>query len=64
MKRRIRVLAWLAAWGAVVVSTAYLPLWASVALAIGVFAAQVLLGGQRTACHVPEGVTSATDRRR
>jgi ABC-type Co2+ transport system permease subunit len=63
MKRRIRVLAWLAAWGVVVISTAYLPLWGSVALAIGVFAAQVFLG-PRAACHVPEGVTRATDRGR
>jgi hypothetical protein len=63
MKRWIRVLGWLAAWGVVVASTAYLPLWGTIGLAVGAFAAQVFLG-QRTACGVPDGVTNATDRGR
>jgi ABC-type Co2+ transport system permease subunit len=61
MKRWIRVLAWLAAWAAVVVSTAYLPLWGTIVLAVGVFAAQVFLG-PHAACHEPGGMTNATDR--
>jgi len=55
-----RALAWIAAWTAVVGSAAVLPLWGSIALAIAVFAAQVLLPHRAAACASPARVTNAT----
>jgi hypothetical protein len=58
--RWIRALAWVGAWAAVVASSAFLPLWGSIGLAVGVFAAQVLLPRRAAACHLTEGVTNGT----
>ncbi|MFO1364421.1 MAG: hypothetical protein U1F45_18525 [Burkholderiales bacterium] len=50
-----RVLAWIAAWALVVAAGYWAPLWVAVALAIGVFGAQVLLApGCAPACRAPE----------
>jgi hypothetical protein len=56
--RWLRALAWAGAWTAIVASSAFLPLWASIALAVGVFAAQMLLPHQAAACHAPGRATS------
>jgi hypothetical protein len=58
--RWIRALAWIGAWAAVVASSAFLPLRGSIALAVGVFAAQVLLPRRAATCHLPGGVTNGT----
>jgi uncharacterized membrane protein len=61
--RWTRVLAWIGAWALVVAAGSVLPTWAAIALAIAVFAAQLLLAPGRGACHLPEdgrgGVTKA-----
>jgi hypothetical protein len=49
-----RALAWIAAWALVVAAGHYLPLWAAIAAAIGVFGAQLLIAPGRAACHLPE----------
>ena len=49
-----RALAWIAAWALVVAAGHYLPLWAAIASAIGVFGAQLLLAPGRAACHLPD----------
>jgi hypothetical protein len=53
-----RALAWIAAWALVVAAGYFAPLWIAIALAIGVFGAQILLApGCETACRTPAGVT-------
>jgi hypothetical protein len=62
-----RALAWIAAWALVVAAGHYLPLWAAIAAASGVFGAQLLLAPGRAACHLPDasrdGVTKGMPRR-
>lgn len=58
-----RALAWIAAWALVLAAGTLAPLWVAVALAIGVFGAQVLLApGCAPACRTPERVTGAPAR--
>jgi hypothetical protein len=53
-----RALAWVAAWTLVVAAGYLAPLGIAIALAVGVFAAQVLLApGCAPACRTPGGVT-------
>ncbi len=56
--RWLRALAWLGAWALVLAAASVLPTWAAVALAIAVFAGQILAAPGRGTCHLPE------DRRR
>ena len=53
-----RALAWIGAWALVLAAASVLPTWAAIALAIAVFAGQVLAAPGRGTCHLPE------DRRR
>jgi hypothetical protein len=58
-----RALAWIAAWALVVAAGYFAPLWVAIALAIGVFGAQILLApGCAPACRAPERVTGAPER--
>jgi hypothetical protein len=56
----MRLLAWIGAWTAVIASAAVLPLWASIVLAVGILAAQLLLPHGAAGCHLPEGVRNGT----
>jgi hypothetical protein len=43
----MRVLAWIGAWALVVAAASVLPTWVAIALAVAVFAAQLLLARSR-----------------
>jgi hypothetical protein len=56
-----RALAWIAAWALVVAAGYFAPLWVAIALAIGVFGAQILLApGCAPGCSMPKRVTDHT----
>lgn len=58
LARWLRALAWIGAWAFVLAVASVLPTWAAIALAIAVFAGQILAGPGRGTCHLPQ------DRRR
>ena len=49
----LRALAWLLGWVAIVVLAQFVPLGVAVALAVALFAAQILAGASGPACHLP-----------
>ena len=54
-----RALAWIAAWALVVAVGYFAPTGVAIALAVGVFAAQILLApGCAPACRAPDRVTN------
>lgn len=60
--RWTRALGWIGAWALVVAAGHFLPLWAAIVLAVGVFAAQLLLAPSRTACHLPDAGRDAVTK--
>lgn len=59
-----RALAWVAAWALVIAAGYFAPLGVAIALAVGVFAAQILLApGCSPACRTPDRVTDDTRAR-
>ena len=59
-----RALAWIAAWALVVAAGYFAPTGVAIALAVGVFAAQILLApGCAPACRTPDRVTDDTRAR-
>jgi hypothetical protein len=57
-------LAWVGASVAIVAAAGVLPPWATIALAVGVFAARIFLPHPDAACRPPERVTNGTARDR
>jgi hypothetical protein len=53
LPRWIKALAWLAAWATVVAIAPFVPLGVAIALAVALFAGQILVGAGKSACHLP-----------
>jgi hypothetical protein len=60
--RWVWALGWIGAWALVVVAGYVLPLWAAIALAAAVFAAQLLLAPGRAACHLPDAARDSVTK--
>lgn len=59
-----RALTWMAAWALVIAAGYFAPLGVAIALAVGVFAAQILLApGCAPECPTPDRVTEDTHAR-